>query len=295
MTKGHLALIVEDDEATAEDLGEILRSLDCVCEVVTNKQDALAALSARAFCLILLDLEIKSGPGSNKGHATHGQSLLREIRQTHSAHTGQSFWLPIIVVSGFAREVPVAVELMREGASDLIQKPTDGRLASQAIRRVLENSGRSSHRECGSPPMSRPPVQGTAIALTISGDRDRRRTRIALQGRAVSLPDSSLKVLLRLVVSHMQGSLVHKRDLGATEEQGFKGISRLNEAFRPVLGELNVFQNDYNGNYGLTKDVVVGSCDTDKLIAIGDNEIAALARKLRALLDSAGKKSDGNS
>lgn len=88
----------------------------------------------------------------------------------------------------------------------------------------------------------------------------------------------------------MQGSLVHKRDLGATEEQGFKGISRLNEAFRPVMGELNVFQNDYNGNYGLTKDVVVGSCDTDKLIAIGDTEIATLARKLRTLLDSAGKK-----
>src|SRR5579871_2194867 len=66
MKTRHIALVVEDDQETAEDLGEILRSLDCDSNVVDNR-DALTTLEARRFCLILLDLQIKGGPRRDQG------------------------------------------------------------------------------------------------------------------------------------------------------------------------------------------------------------------------------------
>src|SRR5580658_2309256 len=117
MRKSHLALIIEDDKETAGILQEILDSLDCDSIVVDNKEDALNKLQNATFCLILLDLQIKGSPDAIKAHPEYGRSLLRKIREEHSEHNGTSFWLPILVVSGFAREVNEAVEVMKDNAS----------------------------------------------------------------------------------------------------------------------------------------------------------------------------------
>ena len=108
MAGRHHVLIVEDDKATADDLAEVLRSIGCDCVAVASHQEALQALRQTAFCLILLDLQIKHAPDAIKGHVEHGKALLREIRQMHSDHSGLPYWLPVLVVSGFASEVPAA-------------------------------------------------------------------------------------------------------------------------------------------------------------------------------------------
>ena len=72
MKNGHCALIVEDDAETALDLQQILNSLDCYSVPVTNVEDARSELEARSFCLVLLDLEIKSEPDAIKGHVEYG-------------------------------------------------------------------------------------------------------------------------------------------------------------------------------------------------------------------------------
>src|SRR5216117_856030 len=123
MKTRHIALIVEDDKETAEDLVEILRSTECDSVIVDNHEDALSTLQSKSFCLILLDLQIKSASDSIKGHVEHGRALLRKIRQAHGDHNGIPFWLPVLIVSGFAREADEAVEVMKNGASDVIQKP----------------------------------------------------------------------------------------------------------------------------------------------------------------------------
>ena len=123
MSGKHRALVVEDDRPTAEDLAEILKSLDCDSVIADNKHGALAELQAGAFCFVLLDLEIKLEPGSIKGHTEHGNSLLREIRQAHADHPGRCHWLPILIVSGFAREMLATLEVMKDGANDVILEP----------------------------------------------------------------------------------------------------------------------------------------------------------------------------
>jgi DNA-binding response OmpR family regulator len=286
MTGGHRALIVEDDRPTADDLAEILTSLGCDCSIATNKRDALSALAGDAYCLILLDLEIKLEPASIRGHTEHGNSLLREIRQLHSEHTGLGFWLPILIVSGFAREVGAAVEVMKDGANDVIHKPFVGWEVSDTVRRALERSGRATHALCAAGPVARA-LDAKATPLSIPGDRVGRRTRVRFGSRSTLLTDSSLKVLLHLMVARAARTAVHKKELGARRDQGFKGISVLRDALKPALGEgIDIIGNDRHGGYYLTDDVTIGICDAEKLASIGDRKITELARELRRTLDA---------
>ena len=287
MVRRHQVLIVEDDKATADDLAEVLRSIGCDCAAVASHQEALQALRQTAFCLILLDLQIKHAPDSIKGHVEHGKALLREIRQMHSDHSGLPYWLPVLVVSGFASEVPAAVEVMKDGASDVIQKPLSGQEISEKVRRAFEASGRLTHDRCGEKPPQQAANPNEEIVLSIPGDRMRRRTRVMIGRTGLDLTDSLLRLLLHLMVAHGDGGGVHKRDLGANAEQGFKGISNLRNELKPALGpDVDIIANDYHGTYSLTAGVKIGSCDIQKLRAIGDATISELADRLAKQLQA---------
>lgn len=295
MKERHIALIVEDDRETAEDLREILRSIDCDTEVVDNAEDAILALQKTPFCLVLLDLQIKDTSDSIKGHVEHGKALLRKIRERHAEHSGLSFWLPVLIVSGFAREVNEAVEIMKDRASDVIQKPFESRQVSEAIRQALKVSGREKHERCHEPPPTQRPNLKDGVVIAIPGDRIRHRTRITIASTPVNLTDASLKILLHLMVAQCKGGSVHKVDLGARAEQGFKGISNLRNELRPALGDIEIICNDYHGNYWFEPSVTVGKCAVEKLLDIGDKTISELAKLLQNQASLLPKKSEGNS
>jgi len=283
MTGRHRVLVVEDDPPTAEDLADLLRSLDCEPIVVDNKQAALARLAQEPFCLALLDLQIKIESDSIRGHIEAGRSLVREARKLYPDHAGPCYRFPILVVSGYAREVASAVEVMKDGADDVIQKPLDSGEVSSRVRQALERSGRASHERCAALAGRAPASPGTLV-LAIPGDRDRRRTRILVGATALHLVDASLRVLLHLVVGKLAGERVHKTELGARTDQGFRGISVLRDALKPALGDgLDIIKNDHQGYYWLADEVAIGDCDPDRLTEIGDAKITALARRLRAL------------
>jgi DNA-binding response OmpR family regulator len=281
MANRHRALIVEDDEATVEDLVEVLRSLDFDHVAVASFEEATQVLRGSPFCVILLDLQIKRSPDAIKGHVEHGNALLRDIRQMYPEHTGRSFWLPVIVVSGFARELSAAVDVMKDGAGDIVHKPLKSREVSDAVRRALERSGRVTHECCGPTPPEPAARSNTDVLLAIPGDRIGRRTRVTVGQQSLALTGGSLRILLHLIVAKREGAGVHKVDLGAKADQGFKGISLLREALRPALPrEVDIIGNDYHGTYTLARNVVIGDCDIDKLRAIGDRVISDLADKL---------------
>lgn len=295
MKPRHIALVVEDDRETAEDIVEILRSLDCDSRVVDNVEDALTTLEAQRFCLVLLDLEIKGAPDSIRGHVEHGKSLLRSIRTKHGEHNGNCFALPVLIISGFAREADSAVEVMKDGASDVIQKPLKSGLVSDRIRAALQNSGRHTHDACGELPGRRRLSPDDPVTLAIPGDRVGRRTRVTISGNSVCLTDASLKVFLRLMVGLRKGTVTNKVDFGASPEQGFKGISLLRDELKRVLEDRDIIKNHYHGNYSFVDGVEIGDGDVDKLVQIGDRTIAALSQELWNQPGLASKKSEGNS
>lgn len=281
MTRRHLALIVEDDAATSEDLVQIVESIGCETRAATNKREALTLLDELSFCLILLDLQIKAEPDALRGHVAHGNALLREIRSRNSAHTGRCWWLPVLVVSGYANEVVAAVDVMKHGASDIIHKPFVTGTVSETIFRALAESGRADHESCSEAPVRASSDSGGHVILAIPGDRVGRRTRVTLGTVGVSLPNRALKLLLRFLVARSDNKPLHKSELGARDDQGFKGVSELRAFLQPGLGEgMDIIENDYHGFYRLTPNVVVGPCDLAKLATIGDAEISSLAQAL---------------
>jgi DNA-binding response OmpR family regulator len=286
VTGRHRALIVEDDVPTAEDLVEVVRALDCESVVVDNKADAIAALEREAFCFALFDLQIKVHRDSIRGSVEAGQGLVREARRLYPAHAGAGgcHQMPILVVSGHAREAAEAVAVMKDGADDVIQKPLDARHVSEGIRHALLRSGRSSHDACAA--MVRAYGPSGALVVAFPANRVGRRTRIVIGGKALNLTDGMLRILLELVVARLSDRAVHKIDLGATDDQGFKGISELRKELKPALGEdADIIANDYQGNYRISAPIVLGECQVERLVAIGDQRITALAKQLRALKD----------
>ena len=295
MTIGHCALIVEDDAETALDLQQVLNSLDCHSIPVTNVKDAISELETRSFCLVLLDLEIKSESDAIKGHVENGKALLRKIRHMHSEHNGLRFWLPVLVISGFARERDEALELMKDGATDVIQKP-DNHAISQAIRKAFAESRRETHNLCENHPIAPRDNFKEKVVVAIPGDRAKRRSTVRLGSQPVTLTDGSLRILLHLVLGHLQNKQVHKTDLGANHEQGFKGISILRGELKQILGDTDIIKNHYHGNYGLLPSVMIGEIAFEKLLELNDGQITSLVEKIRKTLSSLpAKKSEGNS
>lgn len=283
MTGRHRVLVVEDDQNTAVDLEEIIRSLDCDPIIVDNRKEAREALDRDPICFALLDLEIKREPDSLRGNVEAGATLVREVRHRYPEHAGGCFRLPILVVSGHAREADSAVQVMKDGADDVIQKPLDVRLVAERVRHFLHRSGRSDHASCITS-ARRSPAAGVVISLP--GERERRRTKVLIGATTIKLTDSDLRVLLHLIVGKLGGTKLHMTELGASNDQGFKGISELRNAIAPALGEhVDIVENDYHGNYSLTNDVTIGPCDIGKLNEIGDAKISELAQKLRAYLE----------
>ena len=283
MTERHRALVVEDDAATAEDLELVLDALGFAHEVVDNQREALQRFESEDFCLVLLDLQIKLNPESLKGHAEAGRELLRRMRSISPRHmTGRGPAVPIVVVSGHAKEADEAVEAMRDGADDVVQKPiTKSRLLPDRIRRALETNGRGSHDLCVVRLVCAP--ERKQMVLCVPADQRKRRFTVQVGNGEAALRPASLDLLLRLILGKLKGAPVHRTDLGWAKDQGFQGMTRLRNDLLPCgVAPDEVVVSLHHGNYKLADAVEIGACDFDRLRAIGGST-ARLAAEIEKL------------
>ena len=98
--------VVEDDEAVRDSLGLLLKSDGKAVKTYDNATPFLKDYSEKMSGCIVLDIRM---PGMD------GMELQKKLNDKHSI-------LPIIFVTGHG-DVPMAVDAMKEGAVDFIQKP----------------------------------------------------------------------------------------------------------------------------------------------------------------------------
>ena len=98
--------VVEDDEAVRDSLELLLKSDGKSVKTYDNATSFLKDYSEKMAGCIVLDIRM---PGMD------GMELQRKLNEKHSI-------LPIIFVTGHG-DVPMAVDAMKEGAIDFIQKP----------------------------------------------------------------------------------------------------------------------------------------------------------------------------
>ena len=101
-----IVYIVDDDDEVRESLADLVDSVGLKAETFANAPAFLAAYSPEQVGCVVLDIRM---PGMS------GLDLQQELSERGST-------LPIIFISGHG-DIPMAVEAMRRGAVDFIEKP----------------------------------------------------------------------------------------------------------------------------------------------------------------------------
>ena len=113
MTESIRALVADDQPDVTEALQLLLKREGYQIETVNSPDAVLQSLSAHEFDLVLMDLNYARDTTSGR----EGLDLLGRIRKLDAS-------LPVVVMTAWA-SIPVAVEAMRRGARDFIEKPWD--------------------------------------------------------------------------------------------------------------------------------------------------------------------------
>ncbi len=193
MTTGDATVfIVDDDDAVRDSLGLLMRSVGMHTEVYDSAESFLSAYDPEKFGCLVLDIRM---PGMS------GIELQRELTQRDSM-------LPIIFITAHG-DIPMAVDAVRHGAMDFIQKPFDDTELVAKVKRALADSV-DRHED----DLERAGIRRRAETLTA---REREVMAQVVQGKANKVIASDLGVSQRTVEIHrarvmekMQaGSLAH--------------------------------------------------------------------------------------
>ena len=112
--------VIDDDDAARESLAFLLRSANMKVCSYESAEEFLQGISGLNAGCIVTDVRM---PGMS------GVELLRKLREIDMK-------LPVIVITGHG-DVPLAVEAMRIGAMDFLEKPYDDEALLTSVRNAL--------------------------------------------------------------------------------------------------------------------------------------------------------------
>jgi sigma-B regulation protein RsbU (phosphoserine phosphatase) len=120
-------VLIADDQADLLDaLRLLLKSEGIQLETVTSPQAALDAVSSGTYDLLLMDLNYTGDTTSGR----EGIDLLSRVQAIDSL-------LPVVVMTGWG-SVDLAVEAMRRGVRDFVQKPWDNTQLLSTLRKEIQ-------------------------------------------------------------------------------------------------------------------------------------------------------------
>ena len=119
-------LIADDNPDLIDALRLLLKGAGIEFDAVTSPEAAVRALKSRAFDLVLMDLNYTGDTTSGR----EGIDLLARVQEFDRL-------LPVIVMTGWG-SVDLAVEAMRRGVRDFVQKPWDNGHLVSTLRQEIE-------------------------------------------------------------------------------------------------------------------------------------------------------------
>jgi two-component system response regulator FixJ len=155
--------VIDDDDAVRQSLTFLLKAAGIAARTYDSATSFLDHLpQVKAGCVIT-DVRM---PGLS------GLDLLRRLKELQIA-------LPVIVITGHG-DVPLAVEAMKSGASDFLEKPFDDEALLAAVNVALRNQGASAKREADR--------SGIVEKLATLSNRERQ----VLEGLVAGLPNKTI-------------------------------------------------------------------------------------------------------
>jgi two-component system, LuxR family, response regulator FixJ len=116
--------VIDDDDAMRDSLDFLLGSADFHVTLFESAHQFLDALSSAEFGCVVSDIRM---PGID------GIELLKRLKASHSA-------LPVVIMTGHG-DVPLAVEAMKLGAADFLEKPFEDDRLIGMIDAALKQAG----------------------------------------------------------------------------------------------------------------------------------------------------------
>lgn len=133
MSQDHnVVCVIDDDAAMRDSLEFLLGSAGFTVKLFDSAQGFLDGLKRVEIGCVLTDIRM---PGMD------GIELLRQL---HSGSGAQTF--PVIIMTGHG-DVPLAVEAMKLGALDFLEKPFEDERLIGAIKRALAQGANSKKSE----------------------------------------------------------------------------------------------------------------------------------------------------
>ena len=116
-------LIIDDELDISESIAAILEEEGLICTTVTNSKDAINLINNEAYDLIILDVWLNEVNYD-------GIKLLKFIKK-------QNVRSPVIIISGHGN-IEMAVEAIKEGAYEFVEKPFKSERLILSVSRALE-------------------------------------------------------------------------------------------------------------------------------------------------------------
>ena len=121
MNDAPAVLVVDDERNIRLTLSMALEALNIPVDTAENGEEALQKLAEKSFQLMLLDLKLPD---------LDGLEVLRRVVDKHPA-------TKVIIITAYG-SVEVAVEAMKRGAIDFLQKPFQPTEVRDMVRRILQ-------------------------------------------------------------------------------------------------------------------------------------------------------------
>ncbi len=155
--------VIDDDEAVRESLSFLLDTAGMACRVYESPLPFLDALPLEGPACVVTDVRM---PGMT------GIDLLNRLRE-------DGHQVPVVVITGHG-DIALAVEAMKLGAADFLEKPFDDEALLNAVREAVARHG-SSERA------GRDRAAATERLATLST-----RERQVLDGLVAGLPNKTI-------------------------------------------------------------------------------------------------------
>jgi FixJ family two-component response regulator len=123
-------LIVDDEKNIRLTLSLALEKLDLPVDTAVNGEEALAKLAEKSYALMLLDLRM---PGID------GMEVLRRVPEIRPE-------VKVVIITAWG-SIEAAVEAMKLGAVDFLQKPFDAEDVRKLVSSLLDQASRETSQD----------------------------------------------------------------------------------------------------------------------------------------------------
>lgn len=192
MAEQNIIAVVDDDQAVREALCLMLGSLSLCVQSYANAREFLDDPRSRECSCLVLDVRM---PGIS------GIDLQRRLIET-------GWHIPIIFITGHG-DVPMAVEAMRQGAVDFLQKPVKEQQLLDSVQRTLEGSNERRRQR-----RAMDVITARVACLT---PREREVLQLLVKGQRSKDIAAALRVGLKTVEEY-RSNILRKMHVASTAE-----------------------------------------------------------------------------